>query len=437
MSTTISIARPQLRKAYRTFHDLLGPDGAHPRPGPRWVRRALTGRPSRLPPPDPQHPFWAAVLNFTPATGGDKSAPELPSELAPEALPSAIALFTAAAIVGHLNPTFSPDERRAFAKMFRSVRAALRPSPSPEAIRISLALLRIRQLPRPRVQPPSRVMAPARPRESPGRGAAPPTGPPGEEGGESQDEESDGEPPSPSLRPRRARGRGRPRGARRFKAHASPRVYHRRIGALNAVAEALEGRADGLFLTLVPLTPPDDRDRRLAAVPPDVAQAFARFASRLRRAGATYALVVATRAENGTFWPHAHGIVAGVARDKLTKWAAREGLKLHAEPLRNPQAAVRYMARGAQKGHFDSVLGARGFYAAVSSRKAPRQGSALPAPEAIPPGLELVPGVRIADVPTFLAALAQDLESRLPAVRGAARHHLALVRAALAERGPP
>ena len=282
---------------------------------------------------------------------------------------------------------------------------------------------------------PSPFVAP-RPREAPSRAPAPPTGPP--EGDPEEGEGgSDSDPPPSPVRPRRSRSRGRPRKARRFKAHASPRVYRRRIGALNAVAEALEGRADGLFLSLTPLEPPDERARRLAAVPPDVAQAFARFAARLRRAGATYALVIATRADAGAFYPHGHALVAGVGRDKLAKWAGREGLKLHAEPLRNPQAAVRYMARGAQKGHFDSVLGARGFYAAVSSRKAPRQGSALPALDAVPPGLELAPGLRVADPDRFLAALARDLRSPIFAVREAAQHRLALLRAALAERGPP
>jgi len=309
--------------------------------------------------------------------------------------------------------------------------------------------LAARTAPRPRAPaaPISRA-TPAAPSEGPSA-----QGPPDEDEGETS-EESD-PPPSPA-RPRRSRSRGRPRKARRFKAHASPRVYRRRIGALNVVAEALEGRADGLFLTLTPLEPPDERARRLAAVPPDVAQAFARFAARLRRAGATYALVIATRADGGAFYPHGHALVAGVGRDKLAEWAGREGLKLHAEPLRNPQAAVRYVVRAGQKSPFDGVLGARGFYSHLPNPASPPKAPAdLPGKEAprgvssrntpcagftpgeIPRGLQLMPGVRIVDPDRFLAALAKDLEAQIPAVRHAARHRLALLRAALAEGGPP
>ena len=462
MSTTISIARPQLRKAYRTFCDLLGPDGAHPRPGPRWVRRALTKQPSRLPPLDCAHPFWAAVLNFAPATGGGEgeAAPGLPPDRPPD-LRRAIALYAGALIVGRINPAFGPDERRAFARALKGIKAALRPPPSPEAIRISLALLRIRQPPRPRVQPLPRVMAPARPREAPSRGPAPPTGPPegdSEEGEGDSDGESD-PPPSP-VRPRRSRSRGRPRKARRFRAFPEGRTYRARLRKLDAVAAALEGRGDAVFATLTPPSPPDDRDRRLAAVPVEIARAFAALAARLRRDGAAYAMVVATRAGNGALFPHAHLLVGGVSLARLRVLAARSGLAVaYAEPVRDPKAAARYMAGASQKRPYDGILGCRGFYqnlleapapeakaanlagkeapTGVSPRNASHPEPALPAPEAIPPGLELVPGVRIADVPTFLAALAQDLESRLPAVRGAARHRLALLLAALAERGPP
>ena len=289
-----------------------------------------------------------------------------------------------------------------------------------------------RKAPRPRA--PAVVVprtAPAAPGEGPSA-----QGPPGQ--GEDASSESDGEPPSPSPRPRRARGRGRPRGARRFRAFPGSRTYRKRLQELDSIAAALEGDPGALFLTLLPPEPPGDQDRRLAAIPPAVARAFAALAARLRRDGATFAMVVATRADSGAFFPHAHVILGGVSLARLRVLAARSGLLVgYAEALRDPKGAARYIASSVQKRHWDRILGARGFYAGVSPRNASHPEPALPAPEAIPPGLELVPGVRIADVPTFLAALAQDLESRLPAVRGAARHRLALLLAALAERGPP
>ena len=64
----------QLKSAYRTFSNLLGPDGAHPRPGPRWVRRALTGRPSRLPPPRPSASVLGRRAQFRPDRGGRRGS---------------------------------------------------------------------------------------------------------------------------------------------------------------------------------------------------------------------------------------------------------------------------------------------------------------------------------------------------------------------------
>jgi len=295
----------------------------------------------------------------------------------------------------------------------------------------------VRASPQVRPLPPPSV-APG-PREALSRGTAPPMGPPDGDG-ETDDSGGEGPPPSPA-RPRRSRGRGRPRKVRRFRAHPNSRTYRARLSKLDAVAGALEGDPTALFVTLAPPAPPDDRARRLAAVPADTARAFAALAAKLRRAGATFALAVATRADSGAFHPHAHLLVGGVSPARLRVLAARSGLSVsYAEPLRNPQAGARYLARAGQKAPYDGILGGRGYYAHVPARPVSSRNTTpgeIPPPEAVPAGLELAPGQRIADPAVFLGALARDLEARISAVRDAARHRLALLRAALAERGPP
>ena len=305
-------------------------------------------------------------------------------------------------------------------------------------------MLLARKAPRPRAPA---VVVPRTAPTAPGEGPSA-QGPPGQ--GEDAEDSEDGEPPPSRVRARRSRGRGRPRKVRRFRAHPNSRTYRARLSKLDAVAEALEGDPGALFLTLLPPEPPGDHDRRLAAVPAEIARAFAALAARLRRAGATYAFVIATRAENGAFWPHAHALVAGVDPARLAKWAARDGLKLYAEKLKNPKAAARYMAGASQKAHYDGIFGAQGFYASrnpktpapVSSGNTAdtAQVDELAGLKVIPSqlrGLELAPGVRIVDPDRFLATLAQDLEARIPTMQDAARHRLALLRAALEERGPP
>ncbi|GAA5334581.1 hypothetical protein YIM730264_06050 [Thermus hydrothermalis] len=240
----------------------------------------------------------------------------------------------------------------------------------------------------------------------------PPEGGGGEDGGEGGDQEDD---PPPPLRAAPKR-RGRPGKTRRFRAFPSHRTHKKRRAILDAIAEALAGRPAALFLTLTPTTPTPDEARRLAAVHPSIAKCFSAFAARLRREGALFAVVVETRSDAGAFFPHAHGIVAGVPLARLKVLAARSGLTLHAEALRDPRAAARYLAKAAQRRHYDAIQGARGFWASTGRVVYPgtQKARSLPAEP-----VRLAPGVVVVDIPRFLRANLAGLRSPSPVVRKA------------------
>ncbi|APD10007.1 hypothetical protein A0O31_01932 [Thermus brockianus] len=254
---------------------------------------------------------------------------------------------------------------------------------------------------------------------------APSNGPPeDEEDDESGDDDGEDD-PAPPIAPSPKRRRGRPRKSRRFRSLAKPATYKRRREKLDAVAEALAGRGEAIFATLVPPVPPSEEARRLAAVPPEVGQAFSALAGRLRREGVAFALVVETRAGDGAFYPHAHLITEGLPIARLRTLARRSGLELrHAEELQNPKAAARYLAKAGQRRHYDALLGARGFWA--STGREGRSPKRFPGKQpALPQGpIPLAPGVVVVDPPRFLAANLRGLESPSPVVRQAARDAL-------------
>jgi len=233
------------------------------------------------------------------------------------------------------------------------------------------------------------------------------------------------------------------------------------------VAAALDGRSDALFITLVPLVPPSEVDRRLARVPAHILDDLKRLARALRYRGATYALVLGTRADTGAFFPHVHALIAGVSATALERLAVRYNFHLaHAAPLRNATAAVRYVASAHQKRHYDRISGSRGFFthiapAAAEAVKAESSAAAEPAPapepapvvslghtkdpvrtlQALaanpPPGpVVLGPGVVVVDLARFVAALLGDLEGP-PVLRRAALANAKALLAAISATGPP
>jgi len=332
-------------------------------------------------------------------------------------------------------------ERRALSALWRSVQTRPR-SPA---------------LPRPRPSAPSAT-------------AAPSEAPPGE-GGEDDTGDDGDPPPTPPPRPTKAKAkRGRPRKRKAFRAWTDTRTFRHRTAKLDAFTAAVQGRRDVLFITLIPNEPPSPEDRGLSRVPVRVQDNLAKLRAALRYRKVAHVLVVGTRNDAGGFFPHFHGLVAGVGRDTLERLAAERGFALdYAEVARDVSASARYIVAAHQKREWDRLEGGRGFYVYLPDGLPPEAAEAeatttyapAPAPEAPapacppvslgnnpvqalrsiaaapPPGpVQIAPGVIVRDVPRFLAATLRDLGHPSPIVRSAAFDHAKAFLAALTN-GPP
>lgn len=306
-----------------------------------------------------------------------------------------------------------------------------------------------------RTAPRPRAPAIPRPRPSaPTTSASPSTAPPGEGGNKGGDGlGGDGDPPSPPrTQPAKAKAkRGRPRRRRAFRLWPDGKAYAKRLKALDAVAEALKGRPDALFVTLTPITPPTKEDRKLARISDSLVDAFNKLKRDLRYRGVIHTLVPATRGKNGAFYIHWHGLLGGIGRAELEKLASRRGFGLtYAQPLQDPRAAARYAMAAHQKKYWDGIVGGRGFAAYIPRNLPPVREVQDAAPEAEapaqvlqalaaapPPGpVVLGPGVVVVDPPRFIAAVLQDLDGP-PVLRRAALDQARTFLAALTTTGPP
>jgi len=320
----------------------------------------------------------------------------------------------------------------------------------------------------PRTAPRPRTPATPRPRlAAPLASASPSTAPPGEGGGGEGDLGGDGDPPPPPppppARPAKAKAkakRGRPRRRRIFKLWPDGKAYRRRAAKIDAVAAALDGRPGALFATLVPLTPPSESERCLALISAAIADAARALHDALKDRGLVHALVPASRAKDGAFFPHWHALLGGISPTELVALAAHCGFRVHSEPLQDARAAARYAMAGHQRRHYDRISGSSGFFVHIPPEDPTYAPAPAPAPEAPvvslgntpppiaqtlwaiaaapPPGpVALAPGVAVIDVKRFLAALLQDLQHPSPNVRSAALDQARAFLAALSATGPP
>jgi len=345
--------------------------------------------------------------------------------------------------------------------------------------------------PRPTPRPIARPRAPALPRpqaSAPSASASPAEGPPGEggEGGEGgagsrSGTNGDGDgPPPPPPHARSARGqgkarakgkRGRPRKRKAFRAWTDGRTFRKRLAKLDGFVKAAEGRGVVLFVTLAPARPPSPEDRGLSRVPAHVQDDLKKLRADLRRRKASHALATATRNDAGAFFPHVHGLVAGVDRATLERLAAERGFALnYAEVARDVSASARYIVAAHQKREWDRLEGGRGFYVYVPDELPPEaevHAAEAPAPAAPhetpapacssvslgnsdgiaqvlrsiaanpPPGpVPLGPGVVVVNPARFLAALLDDLNGP-PVLRRAALANARAFLKAISNTGPP
>ena len=131
--------------------------------------------------------------------------------------------------------------------------------------------------------------------------------------------------------------------------HTAPRNFARRV---KAIAQLLE--QDCVFATLNPRAVEGDTGVRLSIVSESITAPIVGFVRLLRRnPEAKYCLRLCSRAKGGQWMPHVHGLIAGVAAERLEQIAHRFGLEAHLEHPENALAIAKYILSSHQAKPYD------------------------------------------------------------------------------------
>lgn len=133
-------------------------------------------------------------------------------------------------------------------------------------------------------------------------------------------------------------------------------VRRRRWKTKQKAFQQVAALPDALLITAQPYW--DTSVSGLSLVDSATAQRFQRFATKLRRAGADFALRVCTRDGEGNWFVHLHGVVVGLTQAQLERFSRRCGLALtYCWLVENPKKTAGYITGKKQSRPHDRVQG--------------------------------------------------------------------------------